>query len=77
MALPCFHLDDQVALVTGASSGIGRAIALGLAEAGADIGCEDLPGSDLAGTVSAIEDAGRRAVAAPADVTDADSVGAA
>jgi NAD(P)-dependent dehydrogenase (short-subunit alcohol dehydrogenase family) len=77
MTLPSFRLDDQVALVTGASSGIGRAIAVGLAEAGADVGCVDLPGSDLPGTLAQIEAAGRRAVAAPADVTDADSIGAA
>jgi NAD(P)-dependent dehydrogenase (short-subunit alcohol dehydrogenase family) len=77
MALPSFRLDDRVALVTGASSGIGRAIAVGLAEAGADIGCVDLEGSDLPGTVAAIEAAGRRALAAPADVTDAGSVTAA
>jgi NAD(P)-dependent dehydrogenase (short-subunit alcohol dehydrogenase family) len=77
MTLPSFRLDDHVALVTGASSGIGRAIAVGLAEAGADVGCVDLPASDLAGTVAAIEAAGRRAHAAPADVTDAASIGAA
>ena len=40
--LPSFRLDDQVALVTGAASGIGREIALGLAEAGAAVGCVDL-----------------------------------
>ena len=77
MTLPSFRLDDNVALVTGAASGIGRAIAVGLAEAGADVGCLDLPASDLAGTVAAIEAAGRRAHAAPADVTDPASVGAA
>jgi NAD(P)-dependent dehydrogenase (short-subunit alcohol dehydrogenase family) len=77
MTLPSFRLDDRVALVTGAASGIGRAIAVGLAESGAEIGCVDLPGTDLAGAVAAVEAAGGRAVAAPADVTDAASVAAA
>ena len=74
MALPSFRLDDRVALVTGAGSGIGREIAIGLAEAGADVGCVDLPSSDLPGTVAAIEAAGRRATAASADVTDSAAV---
>ncbi len=34
-----FNLDGQVAMVTGSGSGIGQAIAIGLAEAGADVGC--------------------------------------
>jgi NAD(P)-dependent dehydrogenase (short-subunit alcohol dehydrogenase family) len=75
MPLPSFRLDDRVALVTGAASGIGREIALGLAESGADVGCVDL--TDASGTVADIEALGRRAVAAPADVTDPDSVTAA
>jgi NAD(P)-dependent dehydrogenase (short-subunit alcohol dehydrogenase family) len=74
MSPPSFRLDDQVALVTGASSGIGRAIAVGLAEAGAHVGCLDLPGSDLDGTIAEIETAGRRGVAVPADVTAGDAL---
>jgi NAD(P)-dependent dehydrogenase (short-subunit alcohol dehydrogenase family) len=66
-----FRLDGRIALVTGAASGIGRRIATGLAQAGADVGCLDLPGSDLDAAVSDIERAGRRAVALPADVTNA------
>jgi NAD(P)-dependent dehydrogenase (short-subunit alcohol dehydrogenase family) len=66
-----FRLDRRVALVTGAASGIGRRIALGVAEAGADVGCLDIPGSGLDAVVDDIERLGRRAVAVPADVTSA------
>jgi NAD(P)-dependent dehydrogenase (short-subunit alcohol dehydrogenase family) len=66
-----FRLDRRAALVTGAASGIGRRIATGVAEAGADVACLDLPGSDLDAVVNDIERIGRRAVALPADVTNA------
>ena len=56
--------------VTGAGAGIGRRIAIGLAEAGADVGCLDLPGATSAPSAE-IEAAGRRAHRVPADVTDA------
>jgi NAD(P)-dependent dehydrogenase (short-subunit alcohol dehydrogenase family) len=75
MTLPSFRLDDQVALVTGASSGIGRAIALGLSEAGAAVGCLDR--GDVSDTVRAISSSGGRACALAADVTDPAALAAA
>jgi NAD(P)-dependent dehydrogenase (short-subunit alcohol dehydrogenase family) len=72
MSLPSFSLEHKVAFVTGAASGIGRRIAIGLAEAGADVGCFDLPTSDLSGVVSAIAATGRRGIACPGDVTSQD-----
>jgi NAD(P)-dependent dehydrogenase (short-subunit alcohol dehydrogenase family) len=70
--LPSFRLDGQVALVTGAASGIGREIALGLAESGAAVGCVDR--NDPHETVAQL---GERAFGVAADVTDPDSVAAA
>lgn len=67
-----FSLGQQVALVTGAGSGIGQRVAIGLAEAGADVACFDLPNSPgIAATVEAIQGHGRRAVALAGDVTRA------
>jgi NAD(P)-dependent dehydrogenase (short-subunit alcohol dehydrogenase family) len=65
-----FRLDGQIAFVTGAGSGIGQRLAVGLAEAGADVACFDLLGSrDLDGTISRIEALGRRALKCEGDVT--------
>src|SRR5918997_1674943 len=69
VAAPNFRLDDQTALVTGAGSGIGRRVAVGLAEVGADVACLDRPGPGLDEVVGEIERRGRRAVAVPGDVT--------
>ena len=52
MTMPSFRLDEQTALVTGAASGIGRGIALGLAAAGANVACFDLPETLLSDAAS-------------------------
>ena len=66
-----FGLKGDVALVTGAGSGIGLRIAVGLAEAGADVALFDAKGgAGLDETAQAIGKIGRRAVAAVGDVLD-------
>jgi NAD(P)-dependent dehydrogenase (short-subunit alcohol dehydrogenase family) len=66
------ELDGKVALVTGGSKGIGRAIALALAEAGADVSLAARGPEDLEKAAREVEERGRRALAVPTDVTDAD-----
>ena len=68
-------LDGQTALVTGASRGIGRAVALALGEAGAEVVVNYASSPEAAETVvSAIEDTGGQAYALQANVSDEDAV---
>ncbi len=65
-----FDLTGRTALVTGASRGIGRALALGLAAAGADVAVSARDESALRALAGEVERLGRQAVVLPADVTD-------
>lgn len=70
MAATGFSLEGKVAIVTGGSRGIGRAIALELARAGADIAIGARKPESLAEAVAEIEALGRRAVAIPTNVRE-------
>lgn len=76
MSTPRFDLTGRTALVTGAGSGIGQRLAVGLAEAGAGVGCLDLERqrSGLEETVERIGAVGREGTLLIADVTDAAQV---
>ena len=65
-----FSLTDRVAVVTGASQGIGRATSLALAQAGAKVAVAARSADKLASLVGEIESSGGAALAVPMDVAD-------
>ena len=72
-----FDLTGTVAVVTGAAQGIGQAVAVALAQMGADVACVDRDAERQAETVAGVEAQGRRALAIGGDVTDREGVHAA
>ena len=69
MILDAFRLDGRVALVTGASTGLGQAIAIALAEAGADVGCHGNTHAPDA-TCKGVTKAGRKSFGLTGDLGD-------
>ena len=69
-----YRVDGKVAIVTGAGRGIGKAIALTLAEAGADITVVARTREQIEQTAEDIRKLGRKALAIPADVSQEDHV---
>jgi 7-alpha-hydroxysteroid dehydrogenase len=67
--LEALRIDGKVAIVTGASRGLGRAMALALAEAGADVALAARSRGRLEETAHQIEKLGRRALVVPTDVS--------
>jgi NAD(P)-dependent dehydrogenase (short-subunit alcohol dehydrogenase family) len=67
-----FRIDDRVAIITGASSGLGVAFAAALADAGADVALGARRQDRLDATRKLVEDAGRRAITVRTDVASPD-----
>ena len=69
-----FRLDGRKALVTGAGQGLGKAFALALAEAGADVAAADIVEEKAAATAAAIASLGRQAITIKVDIADGQAV---
>lgn len=76
MNYPDFHLAGKVAIVTGAAQGIGRAIALGLAHAGAAVAIMDKEAAALAQVKSEIEKMEGQVLSFAIDLADTDAISA-
>lgn len=74
MSYPGFDLTGRTAVVIGGTSGIGRAIAHGLAEAGADVVCSSRRSEEVDKTAVEIEGFGRRTIRSVSDVSDLSSI---
>jgi NAD(P)-dependent dehydrogenase (short-subunit alcohol dehydrogenase family) len=72
--MPAMTLAGRCAVVVGGTSGIGRAIALGMAAAGADVVASARRRTEVDATADAIEAAGRRTLRLASDVTDRSSL---
>nr|WP_212763049.1 SDR family oxidoreductase [Gordonia araii] len=70
--LDLFRLDDKAAIVTGAGRGLGAAIALGFAEAGADVVISARNTDELESVAEAVRATGRKAAVVPADLSTAE-----
>ena len=69
MEFASFDLKDKVAVVVGAGRGIGRTLALGLADAGADLVVSSRTVSELESLAEEVRSMGRKALVRPADIT--------
>ena len=74
--LESLRMDGRRVIVTGAGRGLGRQMALHLADAGADVVCAARTESQIAATAEEIEARGRRALIVPTDVSDSAQVDA-
>jgi NAD(P)-dependent dehydrogenase (short-subunit alcohol dehydrogenase family) len=77
LSVPLFDLTGKKAFITGASRGIGQAIAVALAGAGADVALVARGEDGLSETAAQVSAVGRKAFVIPADVTEQESVDAA